>query len=309
MSTHDQTPGEPGDDLTHESSQLDGVGSVERYVRLQEYIERILQNQRPSTAEHLPAEDADAYRMAAFLRGASPDAGEPDPDFVARLQARILAGSETREDASPPPSTAAPQPIPQPIPQPAAEPSGRERRRRAGVSRRALLGTGFGAAAAAVGVAAGMEIERLVAPSVSPQAHTTQLVPHGLGVWTAIATVESIPVGSVRRFETDFVVGFVQHTPDGFSALSGTCTHMGCLLLWNATDRTFDCPCHGGRFTEQGKSAPSSTFAYSPLPPIETKVENGQVWVYVIPPDQSSSGSEGGGSNAAGTETPTRTYP
>jgi Rieske Fe-S protein len=76
----------------------------------------------------------------------------------------------------------------------------------------------------------------------------------------------------------------VRHTPQGFVAVSGVCTHMSCLLSWNQTDRTFDCPCHGGRFTEAGVSAPSSPVRYSPLPAIETKVEGGKVWVYVVPP-------------------------
>jgi Rieske Fe-S protein len=307
MSTHDQTPSEPGDDLTHESSQLDGVGSVERYVRLQEYVERILQDERPGTAEPLPEEDADAYHMAAFLRGASPDVGEPDPVFVARLQAQILAGSQSRQDAPPP----APATVTKALAEAASNPNGANRpkgRRQRGVSRRALLSTGLGAAAAAaVGVAAGVEIARTMTPS--PTTHHEPLVPQGLGIWTAIATVESIPLGTVKRFETDFVVGFVQHTQTGFSALSGTCTHMGCLLLWNSADRTFDCPCHGGRFTQQGKSAQGSPFVYSPLPPIQTKVENGQVWVYVIPPDPSGTGSNGGGSTATGSGTPPRSYP
>lgn len=31
------------------------------------------------------------------------------------------------------------------------------------------------------------------------------------------------------------------------------CPHMGCALRWNAQERSWDCPCHGSRFSEKGE--------------------------------------------------------
>ena len=31
------------------------------------------------------------------------------------------------------------------------------------------------------------------------------------------------------------------------------CPHMGCALKWNVSEQTWDCPCHGSRFDEEGK--------------------------------------------------------
>ena len=38
-----------------------------------------------------------------------------------------------------------------------------------------------------------------------------------------------------------------------FESFSASCTHEGCTVTWNGSEGSFDCSCHGSRFSYRGK--------------------------------------------------------
>jgi glycine/D-amino acid oxidase-like deaminating enzyme/nitrite reductase/ring-hydroxylating ferredoxin subunit len=40
---------------------------------------------------------------------------------------------------------------------------------------------------------------------------------------------------------------------NGMHYFSAKCTHLGCTITWNDSEKSFDCPCHGSRFSCLGK--------------------------------------------------------
>jgi Rieske Fe-S protein len=46
----------------------------------------------------------------------------------------------------------------------------------------------------------------------------------------------------------------VYRDPQGeVHAVSARCTHLGCIVSWNPAESSWDCPCHGSRFSVDGE--------------------------------------------------------
>jgi menaquinol-cytochrome c reductase iron-sulfur subunit len=75
----------------------------------------------------------------------------------------------------------------------------------------------------------------------------------------------------------DRQVVFLVRNGSAVTALSSTCTHLGCRVSWDAESETLQCPCHGGVFDRTGavKAGPPP----APLDTLATRVEGDQVLV------------------------------
>ncbi len=57
---------------------------------------------------------------------------------------------------------------------------------------------------------------------------------------------------SRTMFRKQLAVNGFEAVTNLLSVTPKRCPHLGCALKWNETERTWDCPCHGSRFTEHG---------------------------------------------------------
>ena len=82
--------------------------------------------------------------------------------------------------------------------------------------------------------------------------------------------VESLRPGEGGVFSTEEGKLAICRDQNGvLHSLSAVCTHLACNVAWNHAEQTWDCPCHGSRFSPDGKviNGPAvSDLRWHPLP-------------------------------------------
>lgn len=89
-----------------------------------------------------------------------------------------------------------------------------------------------------------------------------------------IKTLDNVSPGTGRVVSLDGRRLAVYRDGTGqFSVVSAVCPHMKCLVRWNNAETSWDCPCHGSRFSTDGEVIEGP--AYHPLQQYEVPVKQG----------------------------------
>ncbi len=220
---------------------------MKRRGDLDRMVEAVLAG-RPLPSGRLDRTEAAVLRAAIELRAARPGADHPDEPFVTDLRRRVHdAVSEPAE--------------------------------RTGIGRRGLLAGA--AAAAAAGVVGAVAESTLTSGTPAKPVARGEIVPDD-GQWVAVASAEDVAAGTVRRFATASTVGFVTTRGDTVSAVSGSCTHQGCLLRLNEVAGRLDCPCHRTAFALDGTVLFNQLETPpAPLPEIQVRTRGGHIEAFL----------------------------
>ena len=109
--------------------------------------------------------------------------------------------------------------------------------------RRKFLFAMLGGIGALIGAASAWPVFRFLSPIDTGGGDAQVLVPRG-----------EVVSGKAHFFEyMGKPAVLLQPSPGNFVALSAVCTHLGCVIAWQEQTGEFLCPCHGGRFSADGK--------------------------------------------------------
>jgi cytochrome b6-f complex iron-sulfur subunit len=108
--------------------------------------------------------------------------------------------------------------------------------------RRTFLLVMAGGLSGLLAVAAGWPLLRFLAPADGSGADERVSVPR-----------EVVSAGGAHFFQFRGKPAVIlQSKPGEYVALSAVCTHLGCVVQWQAERGEFLCPCHAGRFSSTG---------------------------------------------------------
>jgi menaquinol-cytochrome c reductase iron-sulfur subunit len=152
-----------------------------------------------------------------------------------------------------------------------------------GSGRRSFLGALVGAGAAGMGVLLAVPLARFAADPLFQDAATTEWSDVGdaaelAGVAEPVKrTIQVERRDGWRKIVDERSVYIVEGADGRPRVLSTVCPHLGCAVTWDATNRQFLSPCHGGVFGPDGER-----LAGPPrrgLDEMDSKVENGHLLV------------------------------
>ncbi len=63
----------------------------------------------------------------------------------------------------------------------------------------------------------------------------------------------SLDQGAIIEQNSDDPIAVYKDKTGKVTKYSAKCTHLGCTVTWNSLEKSFDCPCHGSRFFNNGK--------------------------------------------------------
>lgn len=233
------------------------------YLELEYFLADLQAGKTARLPKDLTPARARLYHMALLFHAASPGASELRPEFIALLRRRLEEELQAVQKGHRPKRPSSTNP---------------------GMTRRRLLSGGaVVATSAAVGVGSGWLVEQVTQ-------QREPLLTNSPTEWFFVTTVATLGNQAVQ-FTGENLIGYVVRRDGGngnpaehgeIFAVSAACPHMGCLVQWTGTDRTFRCPCHEAAFTQDGEADTRSSpwRSLTSLPRLEVKVEeDGKIFV------------------------------